>query len=109
MGPCFGVGLLKALRRQVSPARLLAAKLDTVAMTLALLGFILALYLPHAANADALELAVLAVYPLGLLSAASLALLAIPFCRWNWLGPVVCCRRHCWWKAASGCNGICRR
>ncbi|ANE55349.1 hypothetical protein [Methylomonas sp. DH-1] len=79
MGPCFGVGLLKALRRQVSPARLLAAKLDTVAMTLALLGFILALYLPHAANADALELAVLAAYPLGLLSAASLALLAIPF------------------------------
>lgn len=79
MGPCFGVGLLKALRRHVSPARLLAAKLDTTAMTLALLGFILALYLPNAANADALELAVLAAYPLGLLSAASLALLAIPF------------------------------
>lgn len=79
MGPCFGVGLLTALRRHVSPARLLAAKLDTAAMTLALLGFILALYLPNAANADALELAVLAAYPLGLLSAASLALLAIPF------------------------------
>ncbi|WP_140914182.1 hypothetical protein [Methylomonas koyamae] len=79
MGPCFTCGLLKALRRRVSSARLRAVKLDTLAMTIALLGFILALYLPNAADASALELAVLVAYPLSLLTAASVASLALPF------------------------------
>ncbi|PPD18512.1 MAG: GGDEF-domain containing protein [Methylobacter sp.] len=79
LGPCFTIGLIKAMHQRLTPARLNAVKLDTASITLALLGFILVLYLANATYSNALEMAVLVAYPLGLLSAASVSILIIPF------------------------------
>jgi len=79
LGPCYAIGLLQALKIHLSAPRLVAVKLDAAAMTLALLGLILVLYLSNAPLTALSELVVLIIYPLGLLSAANLALLLIPF------------------------------
>jgi len=79
LGPCYAIGLLQALKIHLSAPRLMAVKLDTAAMTLALLGLILVLYLSNAPSTALSELVVLIAYPLGLLSAGNLALLLIPF------------------------------
>lgn len=79
LGPCFTIGLAKTMGQRLTPARLNAVRLDTASITLALLGFILVLYLANAMYSNALELAVLVAYPLGLLSAASVSILILPF------------------------------
>ncbi len=79
IGPCFVIGLTKALKYHVTAARHLAIKLDTAAMTVAILGIILVLYMPRAGEASIAELALLIAYPLALFCAASVAMLIIPF------------------------------
>lgn len=79
LGPCFTIGLVKAMSQRLTATRLNAVKLDTASITFGLLGFILVLYLENALYSNALEMAVLVAYPLGLLSAASVSVLILPF------------------------------
>ena len=72
LGPCFGIGLVHALRRHVPRENLRSALLDIVGLSVAVLALTLAFYLPRRSHVDTLQVAVLVAYPVFLLVPASI-------------------------------------
>lgn len=81
LGPSLIIGFIVALRTQLSRAKTLAFVIDAMAFSVAILGYVLISYLPHAQHISLSELAVLTAYPVSLLSAALVSLLLIPYLR----------------------------
>lgn len=87
MGICLIVGFITALRSQLSAAKTWAFSIDTISFSIAVLSYILILYLPQSTEVSSLQLAVLSAYPASLLSAALVSLLLIPYLRPAWMMP----------------------
>lgn len=81
LGPCLIVGFLIALKSQLSRSKTVAFIIDALSFTTAILGYVLVTYLPQSGQVDAQQLAVLAGYPVSMLSAALVSLLLIPYLR----------------------------
>ena len=87
MGIFLIIGFITALRSQLSAAKTWAFSIDTISFSIAVLSYILILYLPQSAEVSPLQLAVLSAYPASLLSAALVSLLLIPYLRPAWMMP----------------------
>lgn len=81
LGPCLIIGFIVALHAQLSRAKTLAFVVDATAFSVAVLGYVLISYLPHAEKISLTQLAVLTAYPVSFLSAAMISLLLIPYLR----------------------------
>lgn len=79
LGPFCLIGLLTTLKIQVDKAKRTAVLLDITTITVSVIGLVLVLYLSQNVASSWLQTAVLVLYPIGLLSAASLAILINPF------------------------------
>jgi PAS domain S-box-containing protein len=77
LGPCFGIGLVRTLNGRLSQGERWAFTLDVLGMTLAALALTLALYLPRTQSSSPWTNALLAAYPVFLLSATAIALLTV--------------------------------
>ena len=76
LGPAFAAGLIEAMRSRIPGSALRSAMLDTSAFVAASIALILALYLPLRHDSSVLQMTVLALYPVGMIAAASLAFMA---------------------------------
>lgn len=87
LGPCLIIGFVMALRNQLSRAKTWAFTIDALSFSVAVIGYILIAYLPKSAEVSLLQLGVLTAYPAGMLSAAMVSLLLIPYLRPAWMLP----------------------
>lgn len=87
LGPCLMIGFIIALRSQLSRAKSWAFTIDALSFSTAVIGYILIAYLPNSADISPLQLGVLTAYPAGMLSAAIVSLLLIPYLRPAWMLP----------------------
>jgi len=78
LGPCCLVGLLVALKMHVEKVKKTAVLLDVATITISVIGLVLVFYLSHTNSDHWLQMSVLVLYPVTLLSAASLAILINP-------------------------------
>lgn len=78
LGPCCLVGLLVALKTHVEKVKITAVLLDVATITISVVGLVLVFYLSHASSDHWLQMTILVLYPIVLLSAASLAILINP-------------------------------
>ncbi|MDP8567373.1 putative bifunctional diguanylate cyclase/phosphodiesterase [Methylophilus aquaticus] len=81
LGPGLIIGFLIALKSQLSRSKTIAFTIDALSFTTAVLGYVLVTYLPKSGHVDGLQLAVLAGYPVSMLSAGLVSLLMIPYLR----------------------------
>lgn len=79
LGPCCLIGLLTTLKIQVEKTRRTAVLLDIATITVSVIGLVLVVYLSQNISSNWLQTSVLVLYPIGLLSAASLTILISPF------------------------------
>jgi diguanylate cyclase len=88
LGPCCLIGFLVVLINHLDNAKKIAAILDISIITISVIGLILILYLTQGIKSTWLQTIFLVIYPIGLLSAASVALLIHPFLRLkpSWFG-----------------------
>ncbi len=80
LGPCFAIGFYQTLKHSRA-AQVRAALLDTAALSAVVLAATLALYLPRRGETPAFSLAVMALYPVLMLSSVCLAGILIPTLR----------------------------
>lgn len=90
LGPCFIIGLLLYLKGKVPRARIKVAAMDAIALTIAVLGLTLVLYLSKKEDRTWLQLLSLSVYPVSILSAATIAFLLKPSLRLKFDFPYFC-------------------
>lgn len=81
LGPGLCIGLYQEIRHNTQPQERLAIRLDTLALAVASLTLVLALYLPKRGELELLPLAVLVGYPATLLTATCIGLVMIPALR----------------------------
>ncbi|MGV3581476.1 MAG: putative bifunctional diguanylate cyclase/phosphodiesterase [Methylophilus sp.] len=81
LGPCCLIGLLKALNANLDKAKKTAVILDISMITISVIAVTLSIYLSRELTGTLLQKVFLVTYPIGLLSAASVALLIHPFLR----------------------------
>jgi diguanylate cyclase len=88
LGPCCLIGLLKILINHLEHAKKIAALLDISIITISVISLILILYLTQGIESTWIQTVFLVVYPIGLLSAACVAMLIHPFLKLkpNWFG-----------------------
>lgn len=79
LGPFFLIGLLTTLKIQIDKTKKTAVLLDITTITVSVIGLVLMLYLSENISSRWSQTVVLVLYPIGLLSAASLAILINPF------------------------------
>lgn len=72
LSPCIAAGFVTVMRRRVGPPQRLAAGLDTLSLSIAVVTVTLVTYLPAHRDASPLALGVMVAYPTLLLSAASI-------------------------------------
>ena len=80
-GAGCSIGLVLDMRRLTDDSRLRTVALDVSSFVVAALTVVLALYLPLRGTNSVLQMAVLVAYPLGMLTAACLAIMALPALR----------------------------
>lgn len=89
LGPGITAGLVASLRARIPANRLKTVALDVAALSVTVLVLTLALYLPRRGQTPAWPLAVMVFYPMGMLTAASTAMVAVPTLRlrleWPWV------------------------
>lgn len=89
LGPGITAGLLASLRAKIPANRLRTVLLDIAALSVTVLVLTLALYLPRRGQTPAWPLAVMVFYPMGMLTAACTAIVAVPTLRlrlaWPWV------------------------
>lgn len=81
LGPCVAAGLLLEAFRLAERLQRKTLLLDAAILTIAASTLVLALYLPRRGDLDWLPLTVMAAYPISLLAAASIGLVAVPTLR----------------------------
>jgi PAS domain S-box-containing protein len=81
LGPLCGFGLAKLLWARTDRGERRTAALDFIGLSVSVLAFVLAEYLPLRGKHSALEMAVLVAYPVALFSAACLAVVMVPTLR----------------------------
>lgn len=81
LGPCCLVGLLQVINAGLAGAKKTAAWIDLATISISVIGLVLAIYLSHEVSASLAEKIAMVMYPIGLLSAASVALLINLFLR----------------------------
>ena len=81
LGPGFCMGLIQTIRNGTQKLERTAIQLDTLALSVASLTLVLALYLPKRGELELLPLAVLVAYPVTLLMATCVGLVMIPSLR----------------------------
>lgn len=79
LGPCCLMGLFTILKLHVDHTKRIATFLDVSVISIAVIGLVLVLYLSQNPSKHWLQTSVLVLYPIGLLSAAGLAILINPF------------------------------
>ncbi|MFB5651761.1 ATP-binding protein [Leptospira wolffii] len=90
LGPCFIIGFLLYLKGKIPKARIKVAAMDAIALTIAVLGVALVLYLSKKADRTWLQLLSLSVYPVSILSAATIGILMKPSLRLKFDLPYLC-------------------
>jgi len=89
LGLGCGMGLVTAVRGQLTVASQRTLMLDTAMLSMPVLALTLALYLPEAMQIGALQLMVLVAYPMILLTVSCIAMLLVLYLRprldWPWL------------------------
>lgn len=89
LGLCSIIGLTKALQHSLSSIDLRTVMLDTAILSIPIVAMVLALYLPQSTHLSNLQLIVFSAYPVLLLTASCVALLAIlhlqPRLEWPWM------------------------
>ncbi|MEO8333244.1 MAG: EAL domain-containing protein, partial [Gallionella sp.] len=86
LGPCFIVGLWSGLSGLTTPAQRKIIALDMLTFSIAVIMLVLALYLPKRGNTDALSMLVMIAYPVTLLAATVVAILAVVSLRLHLVG-----------------------
>ncbi|TGK00296.1 histidine kinase [Leptospira langatensis] len=81
LGPCFVLGFARVLKDRVPSNRMKVAVMDAIGLSIAVLAVTLVLYLSKKEDRPWLQLLALAVYPVFMLSAASVAVLMQPSLR----------------------------
>ncbi|MDD1621856.1 MAG: ATP-binding protein [Methylococcaceae bacterium] len=81
LGPCLCLGLINEIRRNTLKPERITVGLDILALSVASLTLVLALYLPKRGELELLALAVLVAYPVTLLMATCIGLVMVPALR----------------------------
>lgn len=81
LGPCCLIGLLQVLNAKLEGAKKVAAWIDLSTISISVIGLVLALYLSNDTDRRLPQMLAVISYPIGLLSAASVALLINLFLR----------------------------
>ena len=81
LGPCCLIGLLSVLNAKLTGAKKTAAWIDLSTISISVIGLVLALYLSNENSRHLPQMLAVISYPIGLLSAASVALLINVFLR----------------------------
>lgn len=89
LGPCCLIGILKALNANLDKVKKTAVILDISMITISVIAVTLSIYLSRELTGTLLQKVFLVTYPIGLLSAASVALLIHPFLRLKPSWPMV--------------------
>jgi diguanylate cyclase (GGDEF)-like protein/PAS domain S-box-containing protein len=81
LGPCIAAGLLFEIFRMADRIQRKTLVLDAAILSISVLTLVLVLYLPRRGDLSTLPLIVLVLYPVSILSAACIGLIAIPTLR----------------------------
>jgi diguanylate cyclase (GGDEF)-like protein/PAS domain S-box-containing protein len=89
LGPCFAYATLRLLFSLTPPPQRVPIFLDASALTLAVIIFVLVIYLPERGDTELLSLTILIIYPVTLFSACCIAVITTAKLRlrlsWQWL------------------------